>query len=162
VILCIFGSRPPLELRKRHADLEKWYEANMPELEQAITASGFTDISKVITGKAKGFDELGARWAEGRGIDPEEMKAIWGIGPYVDRAAGIKRNIRMSKVAEAGLGFWDEASRGTAHMIATMAALGKPVFVWSIKPNSMLQCPMPWIAPEPSATQNLRARWLDR
>ena len=44
------------------------------------------------------------------------------------RKAGILRNRKMAKYADALIAVWDGLSRGTANMIAEMEALGKPVF----------------------------------
>lgn len=66
--IVIFGSRPPIELRRgKHTDLERWYADNMPTLKQTIAASEFS-IASVIEGGAQGFDRLGRYWAEDNGL----------------------------------------------------------------------------------------------
>jgi hypothetical protein len=45
------------------------------------------------------------------------------------KSAGYRRNEQMAEDADALVAFWDGESKGTAHMIDTMAAMDKPVRV---------------------------------
>ena len=78
----------------------------------------------IISGRAKGADKLGERYACKRNLRLRGMPADWETyGKY----AGFRRNEEMAKVADALIAFWDGKSKGTKHMIDTMKKLGKPV-----------------------------------
>ena len=79
----------------------------------------------VISGGARGADQIGEAYARARGIKCEVYAADWSRG----RGAGYERNRQMAAVADALVAFWDGASRGTADMIRLMKAAGKPVRV---------------------------------
>ena len=72
-----------------------------------------------ISGKAKGADTLGERYAKEYGYIQHEFPADWSKGKY----AGLMRNEQMAKFAVSdkctGLlfAFWDGNSRGTKNMI---------------------------------------------
>ena len=107
------------------------------EVMRAIEASGFkNEITEVISGMAKGPDILGFSWARTFGIPRKAFPLEWlpdGKSGKVDRAAGIKRNIRMAEYAApdgALIAVWDGQSPGTRHMIETARKKGLRVFVW--------------------------------
>jgi hypothetical protein len=82
--------------------------------------------SLVISGTARGADCAGERWAYWRNIPVEQFPADWdGLG----RGAGFARNAKMARRAQAGLGFWDGASRGTAQMVSCLQGLGRPYHI---------------------------------
>ena len=68
----------------------------------------------IISGTARGVDQLGERYAHERGYVVERYPADWG---HDGKAAGPIRNARMAKVADALIVFWNGKSRGTANMI---------------------------------------------
>jgi hypothetical protein len=94
------------------------------EVCQAIRDSGF-EITKIITGGARGVDRLGERYAQENGIPYESMAADWAKG----RWAGFAHNRELSELGDALVAVYDGQSRGTAHMIDLMRKLGKPTFV---------------------------------
>lgn len=78
----------------------------------------------VVAGGARGADALAARYAKARRLHLVEMPAQW---EKFGRRAGFVRNEEMARVADGLVAFWDGASPGTGHMIATMQVLGKRV-----------------------------------
>jgi hypothetical protein len=78
----------------------------------------------IISGKAKGADSLGEKYALERNYKIEEFPANW---DEFGKSAGHKRNIEMSKVGDALAAFWDGISPGTRHMIQQMKNLKKPI-----------------------------------
>jgi len=71
-------------------------------------------ITEVVSGTARGVDQLGETWAENLDIPVTRMPADWdGQG----RSAGYVRNEQMAKYADACICIWDGQSRGTKHMI---------------------------------------------
>lgn len=92
---------------------------------QAIQESGFL-LTEVISGHAKGVDQLGERWAKEHNVPCKIMPAEWA---KYGRSAGIRRNGDMARYAleqaaetgqPAGLILvWDGQSKGSASMGAT-------------------------------------------
>lgn len=82
-------------------------------------------ITCVVSGGAKGADELAAAYAVRRGIPVEVFKPDWSIG----RAAGPVRNRKIIEACEQVVAFWDGRSRGTADAIAKARSAGRPVIV---------------------------------
>jgi hypothetical protein len=71
---------------------------------------------EVVSGAARGADQLGERWAEERGIAVKRFPAQWDT---YGRSAGYRRNLEMAQYATHLVAFWDGRSKGTAHMIQT-------------------------------------------
>lgn len=68
----------------------------------------------VISGCAKGADQLGEQWAHEFGKQLIKMPADW---DQFGKSAGYKRNEEMAKIATHLVAFWDGKSPGTKHMI---------------------------------------------
>ena len=86
-------------------------------------------ITQVITGGARGADQLGYRWAWKHAVKHQLFRAEW---ERFGKTAGVRRNHQMAQAGDVLVAFWDHKSPGTAHMIQCMHALGKPVVVVSI------------------------------
>jgi len=97
----------------------------MVEIDRALKAAGFAPC-EIVCGGATGGDQAGKAWAFLAGVPVKMFPADWKAN---GRAAGPIRNTAMAKYADALIAFWDGQSRGTAHMIECMRALGKPVHV---------------------------------
>ncbi len=72
------------------------------------------DRVEILSGGAKGADELGERFAKERGIPVVRYLPDWDKN---GRAAGPIRNHEMAYVADILIAFWDGKSKGTANMI---------------------------------------------
>lgn len=94
----------------------------------AIQNSGFP-ISRVISGAARGVDQLGERWAKEHRIPVLRMPAEW---TKYGRSAGYRRNEDMASVGDALIAIWDGRSPGTRHMIETASRRGLHVFVYPL------------------------------
>lgn len=84
---------------------------------------------RVVSGAARGVDRLGERWAREHKITVKSFPVSpleWQAAP---RTAGHERNARMADYATHLVAVWDGRSGGTAHMIRTMRARGRPVLV---------------------------------
>lgn len=68
----------------------------------------------IVSGAARGADQLGERYAEAYGHDISSHPADW---DQHGKSAGYIRNEEMAKEADALVAFWDGNSRGTKHMI---------------------------------------------
>jgi hypothetical protein len=84
-------------------------------------------INEVVSGAAKGVDQLGEQFAKEYSIPLKQFPADW---EKFGRSAGYKRNIDMSKYADALLAIWDGVSVGTKHMIEVMMKQRKPIFIY--------------------------------
>lgn len=80
----------------------------------------------VISGTARGADQLGERYAKERGLGLVQMPADWDAHP---KRAGYLRNVAMAEKAQALIAFWDGKSRGTEHMIRIARECGLAVRV---------------------------------
>ncbi|MDR3153492.1 MAG: DUF2493 domain-containing protein [Deltaproteobacteria bacterium] len=87
-------------------------------VEQAVGESGLLpEISEIVSGRAKGVDTLGERFARERGIPlklfPPDYKTFGGSAPF-------RRNEAMAAYADYGVAVWNGASNGTRHMLGLM------------------------------------------
>jgi len=71
----------------------------------------------IVSGTARGADQLGERYARERGLQIESYPANW---TKYGKRAGYLRNQEMANVADGLIAFWDGKSRGTKHMIDIM------------------------------------------
>lgn len=69
---------------------------------------------KIISGKAKGADTLGEKFAEKYGLEVIEFPADWA---KFGKSAGIIRNKDIIKNGDVIFAFWDRKSKGTANGI---------------------------------------------
>lgn len=81
-------------------------------VEKAIIDSGF-NITKVISGMAKGVDILGEQWAHINNIGIHLCPANWNKN---GKMAGYMRNIEMADIADALIVIIENNSRGSSHM----------------------------------------------
>ena len=94
------------------------------------------DLTRIISGGARGADTLGERFANEMGLEISRFIPDWdGLG----KRAGYARNAEMAKFAvEDGnygvlIAFWDGQSRGTKHMIDLANKYGLEVHVVNYK-----------------------------
>lgn len=92
---------------------------------EAIERSGFA-ITEVVSGGARGVDNLGARWAVKNRIHVKVFLPDW---DHLGKKAGMVRNHQMAHYAEALIAIWNGYSPGTGNMIETMQKLGKAVHI---------------------------------
>ncbi|TCK01348.1 UNVERIFIED_ORG: uncharacterized protein DUF2493 [Anoxybacillus amylolyticus] len=69
---------------------------------------------EIVSGTARGADQLGERFALEHGCAIKRFPADW---TRYGKRAGFVRNEEMAKYADACVCFWDGKSRGTRHMI---------------------------------------------
>ena len=81
----------------------------------------------IISGGARGADELGARYASEHGIPLQIFPAYWDT---YGKSAGFIRNAEMGEHADCAIVFWDGKSKGSKHMIKTMKYLRKQCYVY--------------------------------
>lgn len=100
-------------------------------VDTAVRLSWFVaEITCVVSGKARGIDSGGERWAKRNGIPIYYCPARWRINGHYDGQAGHKRNVQMSKIGDCAVVVWDGMSRGSADMVEIMREANKPVYVY--------------------------------
>lgn len=96
----------------------------------AIHESGLRNrITEVVSGGARGVDQLGEQWAEMHSINTKRMPADWA---RVGRRAGFVRNREMAQYADALIAVWDGVSHGTEHMINVARECKLKVYVHEV------------------------------
>ena len=104
-------------------------EITQPEvIARAVAASGFT-ITEVVSGGARGVDQLGEAWAQAHHIPLTRMPADW---ERYGKGAGCRRNAEMAAYADACLVCWNGVSRGADHMAKTARQQGLPTYVYLV------------------------------
>jgi hypothetical protein len=104
----------------RHMPIEDY-----PLIHRAVLASGF-NLTEVVSGHAKGADQLGEFYAKQKQLPCRIFPADWHT---YGKAAGPIRNKQMMEYSDAAIVFiWDN-SRGSANMIKQMQENNKPVFI---------------------------------
>lgn len=94
-------------------------------LDQYVTnvIYGYNNITNnivIVSGRAKGADQLGERYAKNHGYKLSLFPADWFM---LGKRAGYVRNEQMAQFASEGnnigglICFWDGVSKGTGHMI---------------------------------------------
>lgn len=68
---------------------------------------------EIVSGRARGADKLGEKYAKEYGYSVVCFPADWSLG----RRAGFLRNKDMAEYADSCICFWDQESKGTKHMI---------------------------------------------
>ena len=101
------------------------------QVEAAVKAASW-EVTEVISGGARGVDELGEWYATSNNIPLRIKPADWS---RFGRAAGPIRNQEMAEIADALIAVWDGESRGTAHMIETMRKKTSNVYVHITNPT---------------------------
>lgn len=81
---------------------------------------------EIVSGTARGADQLGERYAFERGYAVKQFPADWDT---YGKSAGYRRNAEMAEYADAAIIFWDGKSRGSKHMIDLAKAKGLRVRV---------------------------------
>jgi hypothetical protein len=94
-----------------------------------------SEITEVVSGKARGVDTLGERWSIENNISIKEFPADW---KKFGKSAGHRRNEQMGDYADALIAVWDGESKGTKHMIDYSKNKGLRVFIYNLKEKKSL------------------------
>lgn len=91
---------------------------------------------RIISGTARGADQLGESFARKYNYKLSCLPAEWGL---YGKSAGYRRNAEMAKFAVSNnnvgvlIAFWDGKSKGTKHMIDLANRYGLKVYVIKFK-----------------------------
>lgn len=83
----------------------------------------------VVSGGAKGVDELAAKYAHERGLRLEVYEADWST---YGRKAGPLRNTEIVDVSDVIVAFWDHKSKGTLDTINKAKKRRKSLTIYPI------------------------------
>lgn len=95
-------------------------------LYDAVRKSGF-DITTVISGTARGADQLGEQYARHHNLGLGRYPADW---DKYGKSAGYRRNAVMADNADGLIALWDGQSKGTEHMIKLTESKNLHVFCY--------------------------------
>lgn len=101
-------------------------------VQYAILKSKFS-ITEVVSGGAKGVDDLGERWAKENHVPVKHFYADW---TTYGLSAGPTRNAEMAKYADALIAIWDGKSHGTQNMIDCAKRKKLWVYVYKVVEGS--------------------------
>lgn len=108
---------------------------NYEDVRQAVIKSGYwaqyRHELEIVSGCARGVDQLGERFAEYNGLVCHRFPADW--NKYGKRA-GCLRNIQMGEYSDLLVAVWDGKSRGTKQMIEWSEQNGLGVYVHLVAP----------------------------
>lgn len=110
-----------------------------PYVEEAFTLCDWCDrITEIVSGEAKGMDNLGEQLADKRGLEIARFPADW--NRYKKRAGPI-RNEDMAKYGDIAIIIMvPGGSTGSRNMIKNMEKLKKPVMAYEYKGGIL--CPL--------------------
>jgi predicted NAD-dependent protein-ADP-ribosyltransferase YbiA (DUF1768 family) len=94
-------------------------------VKQVITRENITNPI-IISGGARGADELGERFACDNNLHCRVFPAQW---DKYGKSAGYKRNVEMANISHLCIVFWDGASKGTQHMINICCERGIKTYI---------------------------------
>lgn len=101
---------------------------------EAIEESGF-EITIILSGHAKGVDQLGERYAEEHDIPNIQFLPNWSVGKH----AGFMRNSEMVEEADALIAVYDGKSKGTKDTVTKMRKANKRIYVKYFNPTNNRQ-----------------------
>lgn len=100
------------------------YEQLRDSCNSLLSEKQRTHTVVVISGTARGADQMGERYARERGFQLRRFPADW---EQYGKSAGYIRNADMANNADALIAFWDGQSKGTLNMIETAKKKGLAV-----------------------------------
>lgn len=103
------------------------YQLLCDTIDRHFTASSATlFVSEVISGGARGADQLGARWAKLVSVKLTEFLPDW---EKHGKRAGFIRNEDIIAASDFVLAMWDGVSKGTANSLSIAKRLKKPTLI---------------------------------
>ena len=85
-----------------------------------------TNTPVIVSGTARGVDQLGEQYAQEHDLECDRYPADW---DRHGKSAGYIRNQKMAYRSDALIAFWDGKSKGTKHMIDIALTAGLVVVV---------------------------------
>lgn len=108
-----------------------------PFVEVLFTKCGYSGrIQEIVSGTARGIDNLGEQLAEKHGLELTKFPANWG---KFGKRAGFLRNADMAKYCDIAIVIIENKSNGSMNMIQQMKKRKKPVFVFEIRSGEIYE-----------------------
>lgn len=127
---CVIAGSRSLGLKEAHGILIQMTLNECPFVEEVFTKCEWSDkILKIVSGTARGIDNLGEQLADKLGLDIVKFPADWSQG----KIAGHIRNKDMAKYCDMAIVIHDGVSKGSINMIEQMKKLNKPCLVYIIR-----------------------------
>lgn len=82
------------------------------------------NITELISGGARGIDNIAERWADEHGVPKQIFKPNYNL---YGRAAPIIRNRLIVKASDIVIAIWDGKSKGTKFIVEYAKQIGVPV-----------------------------------
>ncbi len=98
-------------------------------------------ITEVVSGKARGIDTAGEKFAESKSIPVKDFPADW---TKYGKAAGPIRNKQMAEYCDLAIIIWDGYSSGSHNMMDQLTKLNKPYYLVIVEKS-----------------ENFRTRWIN-
>lgn len=95
-------------------------------------------VTCIVSGGAKGADQVGEKWAKENGLNIRLFSADW---EQFGKRAGPMRNKQMAENAEGLIAVWDGQSRGTASMVELARNVGLRIFIYKTDINGVKDIP---------------------
>ena len=115
--------KPPFLLIVAGSREFKDYSHMKEQLDKLLLKKMETHTVAIVSGGARGADELGERYAAESGLHVIIMPACW---EALGKVAGPVRNEMMAILSDAAAIFWNGESRGSKNLIDTVGNMGKP------------------------------------
>lgn len=97
-------------------------------VKEAVESSQF-EITCIISGGARGVDDLAVEYGQRNNINVEVYRADW---TKYGRSAGPIRNTEMARIADALIAIWDGESPGTRNMIDTAKKYKLDIYIFKV------------------------------
>lgn len=111
------------------------YELLCNMVDMLIERKKLSDV-EIVSGGARGADELAERYAKERQMPIKIFHAQWLKHP---KSAGFIRNSDIWKEADMGIAFWDGKSPGTKHSFGLSKKMNKKLVAYDYKKNKILK-----------------------
>jgi hypothetical protein len=108
---------------------EEHYKRLEAQMDSLILTFGLPD--EIVSGTARGADQLGERYARENQIPIKSMPADWDT---YGKSAGYLRNKDMAEYGTCLVVFWDGESKGTQHMIRLAGENGLDIVLTTFTP----------------------------
>jgi len=132
---CVIAGSRSLGLKENiHGSWVQMDLEECPFVEEGVKLCDWVDrISEIVSGTARGIDNLGEQLAEKFDLEKALFPADWNRG----RGAGHIRNKDMAIYCDLAIIFWDGVSAGTKNMIEQMEKVKKPYILYKVKGDKL-------------------------
>lgn len=104
--------------------------------DRIINTFFYNEKITILSGKARGADLLGERYAKLKKYEIEEYPADW---ERFGKSAGYIRNEQMALNGDVLIAFWDMKSKGTQHMINLAKKHNLKIFIIDYQNRKILK-----------------------